>query len=276
MTARRIIISDTATGTLWNTNTLIPLFQPLVAPYNQPKPFYDGDLIRDPLRLSIARTGNELKVLWYGNRTDDKIERVKGKIFIEGSPDIKWTNIVAKDTREDVDNVNILGSNNKVVQFDMVVNAANDSFVARYDLGSQTDACVEKPLIIFDKNAADATGTMADQEITTLGTATALRANTFQRSGYTFAGWDTTAAGDGTDYANTANYTMPIARNITLYAQWTLNVATSYTITFNANDALATGTMTAQTLTSGLSANLTTNGFTKPGYTFAGWSTTAA
>lgn len=33
--------------------------------------------------------------------------------------------------------------------------------------------------------------------------------------------------------------------------------------------------MANQTIASGASANLTANGFTKPGFTFAGWATTA-
>jgi hypothetical protein len=52
-------------------------------------------------------------------------------------------------------------------------------------------------------------------------------------------------------------------------------LANSYTITFNKNDTDATGTMSAQTIVSGASANLTANGFTNPGFTFAGWATTA-
>jgi len=77
MTARRIIISDDADGTVWDTDTFIPLFK------TNTQPFYDGALLQDPQRLSLARNGNELKVLWYGSRTDDKIERVKGRIIIE-------------------------------------------------------------------------------------------------------------------------------------------------------------------------------------------------
>jgi hypothetical protein len=49
----------------------------------------------------------------------------------------------------------------------------------------------------------------------------------------------------------------------------------SRTITFNKNDAAATGTMANQTIASGASANLTANVFRKPGYAFVGWATTA-
>jgi uncharacterized repeat protein (TIGR02543 family) len=71
------------------------------------------------------------------------------------------------------------------------------------------------PIVTFDVNGA--TGTNATQSAT--GN-TALRANTFTRSGYTFAGWNTAADGSGDSYANGAsfNFTAPT----TLYAQWTL------------------------------------------------------
>jgi hypothetical protein len=58
--------------------------------------------------------------------------------------------------------------------------------------------------------------------------------------------------------------------NVTLYAKWAQN----YTITFDKNDAGATGTMSPQTIASGSSAILTANAFTKTGSTFTGWATT--
>ena len=52
-----------------------------------------------------------------------------------------------------------------------------------------------------------------------------------------------------------------------------VGIITFYTITFNKNDASATGTMTTQTVATGASASLTANGFSKTGYVFAGWAT---
>ena len=49
----------------------------------------------------------------------------------------------------------------------------------------------------------------------------------------------------------------------------------TYTVTFNKNDDAAAGSMTAQTIASGSSANLTACAFTKTGWTFAGWATTS-
>ena len=67
-------------------------------------------------------------------------------------------------------------------------------------------------------NANGGSGTMAAQTITSGSTAN-LTANAFTRSGYTFAGWATTAAG-AVEYADRVSYTMGSA-NITLYAKWT-------------------------------------------------------
>ncbi len=70
------------------------------------------------------------------------------------------------------------------------------------------------PMVTFDANGA--TGANATQSA--IGN-TALRANTFTRAGFTFAGWNTTISGTGTSYADgaTFNFSTPT----TLYAQWT-------------------------------------------------------
>ena len=113
-------------------------------------------------------------------------------------------------------------------------------------------------------NANGGTGTMASE---TSGVATNLTANTFTRTGYTFNGWNTAANGvGGTPYADGASY--PFTSSVILYAQW---LANSYTVTFNANQG--SGTMTTQT--SSVPAALTTNTFTRSGYTFIGWNTVA-
>jgi len=65
-------------------------------------------------------------------------------------------------------------------------------------------------------------GTMKDQ-VFTEGTKQALVKNTFERTGYTFAGWNTKQDGTGTAYADGADFT---AATSTLYAQWTKNEIT--------------------------------------------------
>ena len=51
--------------------------------------------------------------------------------------------------------------------------------------------------------------------------------------------------------------------------------ANKYHVVFNANSSAATGTMASQEFTYSEAKNLTSNGFTWPGYTFDGWATSA-
>ncbi len=93
---------------------------------------------------------------------------------------------------------------------------------------------------------------------------------TLVKTGYNFDGWNTLANGSGTDYAQGANY---IANaGVTLFAKWTIN---TYTVTFNSNGGTGGSTAT-QTLTYNTGTPLTANGFTRTGYTFAGWATSAS
>ncbi|CAM8642160.1 Listeria/Bacterioides repeat [Acidimicrobiia bacterium] len=113
-------------------------------------------------------------------------------------------------------------------------------------------------------NANGGTGSMAPMTFTVTGKA--LTANTFTRAGYTFAGWARSATG-AVAVANSATYNT--IGNVTLFAVWT---PITYTVTFNANGG--TGSMAAMTFTAAGRA-LTANTFTRAGFTFAGWATSA-
>lgn len=85
-------------------------------------------------------------------------------------------------------------------------------------------------------------------------------------AGYTFIGWDKEIPAF-----------MP-AEDITITAQWKYpssggSSKTTYTVTFNANGGA--GEMFPQTFTSGKEKVLNLNFFTREGYTFAGWATSA-
>jgi uncharacterized repeat protein (TIGR02543 family) len=67
--------------------------------------------------------------------------------------------------------------------------------------------------VTFDANGGE--GTMANQEASA---ATALTANSFTRSGYTFIGWNTLANGTGTAIVEAASFAFAVDQ--TLYAQW--------------------------------------------------------
>ena len=93
-------------------------------------------------------------------------------------------------------------------------------------LSNQASQPVLVPTVTFNSN--DGTSTSVTQSMTK-GSTAALRANTFTRAGYTFAGWHTTASGvDGVSYADGADFTF--SSDLTLYAQWTA-IATTTTST---------------------------------------------
>ena len=117
----------------------------------------------------------------------------------------------------------------------------------------------------FDGNGATA-GSTGSQ---TSAVAAALNGNGFTRTGYTFSGWNTAAAGGGTAYGNGATY--GFFAPMTLFAQWT--AIPTRTVSFNGNGA--TGGATAAQI-SATAASLNANGFTRTGFTFTGWNTAAA
>ena len=121
--------------------------------------------------------------------------------------------------------------------------------------------------VIFDSNTATS-GTISNQTFTA-GTSQALTSNSFAKTGYTFNGWNTVANGSGTSFTNQQSVTL--YETTTAYAQWT---AGTYSVTFDSNTA-SSGAMSNQSFTAGTSFPLTTNGFTKTGYTFAGWATSS-
>ena len=99
----------------------------------------------------------------------------------------------------------------------------------------------------------------------------ALTANTFTRTGYTFAGWTTNSEGTQAEYTDgqsVSNLTTQANATVTLYAVWTTN---AYTVKFNANGGQ--GTMADQTFAYGTSQTLTRNAFTYAGHIFEGWAT---
>ena len=91
------------------------------------------------------------------------------------------------------------------------------------------------------------------------------------RTGYIFGGWYKEAG--CTNKISDATYTP--SSNITVYAKWT---PINYTVTYNSNKpTTASGTITGSTGNSNhtydSAKNLTTNGYTLIGWTFAGWNT---
>ena len=125
-------------------------------------------------------------------------------------------------------------------------------------------------VITFNKNNVLATGTVANIDAKYDANVN-IAANAFALTGYTFKEWNTKADGTGTAYQPNQSVSKLAASGIVeLYAIWEVN---SYSVSFDANGG--TGTMAAQSFTYGVAANLTANTFTKVGYTFDGWATSA-
>ena len=124
----------------------------------------------------------------------------------------------------------------------------------------------------FDGNTADG-GSMGDQAMT-YDEAASLTSNGYTKTGYTFTGWNTQADGEGTAYGdgqNVVNLTTTDGEVVKLYAQWRAN---KYSVRFDGNTADG-GSMGDQAMTYDEAASLTSNGYTKTGYTFTGWNTQA-
>ena len=122
-------------------------------------------------------------------------------------------------------------------------------------------------------------GTMAAQKFRT-GTAAALRANAFTRSGYVFLGWAKSAALAGKwsvawKNKQTVRDLVSSGKTVTLYAVW---AKAKYKVGYNAyGGKLPQGVkMAAQTHAYGMAAKLAKNQFVRSGYVFAGWATSKA
>ena len=125
------------------------------------------------------------------------------------------------------------------------------------------------PVVTFNNNGGS--GSM-DKQTVTYNTNTALSANKFTRTNYTFSGWNTNANGSGTPYADKAN--VKLTANTTLYAQWT---PAQYTITYkDQGNATFSGTHDSDYPTKHTYGTATTlKSATKTGYTFGGWFTSS-
>jgi uncharacterized repeat protein (TIGR02543 family) len=121
--------------------------------------------------------------------------------------------------------------------------------------------------VVYDKNAADATGTMPDSTFT-YGIGGPVPENQYKRAGYTLGGW---RYPDGSPVYTTISASPTAGSPITLKAQWYVN----YTIKFDKNAADATGTMSDQNFTYYKTQNLRPNAFKRANYAFDGWARSA-
>jgi uncharacterized repeat protein (TIGR02543 family) len=154
-------------------------------------------------------------------------------------------------------------------------NAAADGTGTSY-AGGSTVSCADLTLyaqwsqstsnltVTYDPQGG--TGQPADQTCTT-GSTFVIPTTQPTRTGYTFAGWNSAADGSGATYL--ANQAV-LCNNLTIYAQWTQDSVSSYTVAYEPNGG--SGDPADQTCSTG-SVTLSSTVPTRAGYTFLGWNT---
>jgi titin len=142
------------------------------------------------------------------------------------------------------------------------VAAKNSVGTGSYSAAS-ADATPTMPTLTISYAAGSGSGTAPVSPVSVLsGSTFTTPANTYSRTGYTFAGWSDGSA----TYAAAATYPSSgtVASNVTLTAQWTAN-----TLTVTTDEQGGTAIDSAST-TTGASMSLPGTP-TRTGYTFAGW-----
>ncbi|MEI6874436.1 MAG: InlB B-repeat-containing protein [Spirochaetota bacterium] len=163
------------------------------------------------------------------------------------------------------------GASTGAVTTTILPKSAAGSFLTLYSAAGGTFEFVLNPIYLsYDGNGkdsgevpADTTGYVTGDIVTVMAAADLAKVN------HLFVGWNSASDGTGTLYAPGSTLTMG-STSIVLYAKWSSDPS----VTFDKNDAGASGTMSPQTITLNSKANLTANGFTKTGWSFAGWATT--
>jgi uncharacterized repeat protein (TIGR02543 family) len=95
------------------------------------------------------------------------------------------------------------------------------------------------------------------------------------RDGYTLSGWNTSEAGDGTEYSPGATFLIGSA-DVHLYAQWDL-IPTYNVLYFGNGSTGGSAPVDNQSYENGETVTVASSGtLIRSGYTFSGWNTTAA
>ena len=124
----------------------------------------------------------------------------------------------------------------------------------------------EPQTLTFDKNDANATGTMEAQNIYA-GVKAAISVNQFSKVGYTFTGWKDS---EGNDYHDGEEYSF--ADSTTLYAQWAPN---DYPLQYWKNIAAGETVYIQTNFTFDQPFTVAACTATKTGYDFVNWNTAA-
>ncbi|MBR4529697.1 MAG: InlB B-repeat-containing protein [Lachnospiraceae bacterium] len=149
--------------------------------------------------------------------------------------------------------------------------AAANSVGSNYGFSVESlDAMMDLQSYIVRYNGNGATGGRMEKQKIRRDTYATLTANAFERDGYYFTGWNTSATGTGTGYEDRASVRNIAAGGeaVTLYAQWSPN---AYSIRYDANGG--TGDMDVSEALCGETVTLRANSFVNAGYRFVNWNT---
>ena len=132
--------------------------------------------------------------------------------------------------------------------------------------------------VTYDGNANTGGTVPVDSNSYASGATVTVLGNTgsLVKTGYVFSGWNTQADGLGTPYG--ATFSMPAA-NTTLWAKWTPEEQTTYTVTYYGNTSTGGAVPVDGSSPYAAGATVTVLGNTgslvKAGYVFSGWNTQA-
>ena len=122
--------------------------------------------------------------------------------------------------------------------------------------------------VTYSAGSTVVTGTAPTQATVVEGLTFTIKVNTFTRTGFAFSAWLSSGSGiEAASYSAGSTFTVG-ASDVTLTAQW--SALPNATVTFNPDDA--GGIEYVQT--TNVATNLLPNTFTRPGFTFGGWSLT--
>ena len=152
---------------------------------------------------------------------------------------------------------------NRKLSSDTYSTAGNSTLYAHWTGNSYT--------VQYDGNGSTSGSTANSTHV--YGTATALTANGFTRTGYEFIGWNTKADGSGTSYldqSSVSDLTSTNGGTVTLYAQWDIN---TYILTLDANGGQVDNSSLPLSHGTSNYHDISWNIPTRSGYIFAGWYT---
>lgn len=219
---------------------------------------------------SISSTSLDDKTLyarWTPNtNTPYKVEHYKQNVADDNYPDTpadtdNLTGTTAADT-----NAQAKAKSGDYANFTLSGTIAQEKIAADGTTVIKLYYTRDKFNVTFDLNGK--TGTTPDvQSVKFEGHA--VKPSNPTTTGYVFDGWFTSqdASGDEFDFASTQ-----VTAAITLYAKWS---PIQYTVSFNKNDADATGTMESITCTYDQEFTLPDCTYTKQGAVLSGWATSS-